>query len=559
MYKSRKSIKLIIELIALIVSFVFALVVRYFFLKDILGSALVVSTYVKCFVIALVSYIFIFCFQEKPRLERKSYKEIFFHSMREQTLFITIYILIFFIGKQAETVSRVVIITFYLGNTVGCSVVNMLYHSFCISKSKQFIETTGTRQKIVSREDKTNNRQHVYIVGSKSIGQYGGFESFVMNLLQQHVENKNIKYLVACKANGDGYMNLSNLKGAQSLNENEFTYYNAHCFMIRVPEKIGSAQAIYYDLAALKWCCKHIVKNHIDHPIVYILASRVGPFEKKYVETIHDANGLVFQNPDGWEHARRKWNYFIRKYWKLSEKYAVKFADLVICDSKHIEEYIKDEYSYYHPKTEFIAYGSHINPSLLSDDDPKYLNWLADHNLVDRQFYLSVGRFVPENNFEIMIREFIKSKTTKDFAIITTENGTYAKALEQKLQYKRDKRIKFVGTVYDPELLGKIRKNAYGYFHGHEVGGTNPSLLEALGSTNLNLLYDVGFNREVAEDAALYWSSDEGNLATLIDYSDKMSTTQIDELGNMAKKRIEKEYCWEAICDKYYNAFTNLF
>ena len=84
-------------------------------------------------------------------------------------------------------------------------------------------------------------------------------------MLQQHKDNKNIKYHVACKANGDGYMDLEKLPGATSINRNEFSYCNAHCFMIHVPEKIGSAQAIYYDINALRWCCEHIEKNHI-HP-----------------------------------------------------------------------------------------------------------------------------------------------------------------------------------------------------------------------------------------------------------------------------------------------------
>ena len=97
------------------------------------------------------------------------------------------------------------------------------------------------------------------------------------------------------------------------------------------------------------------------------------------------------------------------------------------------------------------------------------------------------------------------------------------------------KRIKFVGTVYDSELLKKIRENAYGYFHGHEVGGTNPSLLEALGSTDLNLLLNVGFNREVGEDAALYWDKTPGSLSGLIDQADKLDKSEIDALGG--KKR----------------------
>lgn len=117
--------------------------------------------------------------------------------------------------------------------------------------------------------------------------------------------------------------------------------------------------------------------------------------------------------------------------------------------------------------------------------------------------------------------------------------------MDKKLHYKLDKRIKFVGTVYDQELLMKIRENSYGYFHGHSVGGTNPSLLEALGATKLNLLYDVGFNREVAEDAALYWSLDEGNLAKLIDIADKLPEEKIEELGKRAKRRIQEEYSWE--------------
>lgn len=398
--------------------------------------------------------------------------------------------------------------------------------------------------------------QHVYIIGSKSIGQYGGYESFVMNLLQQHAKDKHIKYHVACKANGNGHMDLKKLPGAIAINEKEFTYCNAHCFMISIPEKIGAAQAIYYDIKALKWSCEYIEKNHIEHPIVYILASRIGIFEKKYVEKIHKAGGVVYQNPDGHEDWRRKWNPLVRKYWKLSERFAVKNADMVVCDSKSIEKYIKEEYVSYFPVTSFIAYGSHIRPSILLDNDPKYVNWLEEHNLRNGEFYISVGRFVPENNFDILIREFMLSNTKKDFVIITTENRKYEKELQQKLDYKKDKRIKFVGTVYDMELLGKIRAKAYGYFHGHEVGGTNPSLLESLGSTNLNFLYNVEFNKEVAQDAALYWSKRREDLAKLIDKADNMSQEEIAEFSRKAKKRIAEEYNWKLIADKYKKLYS---
>ena len=104
---------------------------------------------------------------------------------------------------------------------------------------------------------------------------------------------------------------------------------------------------------------------------------------------------------------------------------------------------------------------------------------------------------------------------------------------EAGFNFSKDNRIKFVGTVYDQELLKKIRENAYGYFHGHEVGGTNPSLLEALGSTKLNLLLDVGFNREVAEDAAIYWTKEDGNLAQLINDADLMEEKDFDKAEDL--------------------------
>ena len=391
---------------------------------------------------------------------------------------------------------------------------------------------------------------NVILVGAKSIGQYGGYESFINKLLEYHKDNKNLHYFVYCKANGSGYMNISKLPGAKAVNETEFTYYNARGFLLHVPQ-IGAAQAIYYDVKALSEACKLIKREQLKNPIVYIMACRIGPFMNHFVKKIHALGGKVYLNPDGHEWMRAKWSAPVRKYWKESERMMVKYADLSICDSKNIEKYIQKEYAGYKPKTTFIAYGSETTPSTMKNDDPKYISWLNEHGLREGEFYISVGRFVPENNFETMIREFMKSHSTKDFAIITTKDEKFLNALDEKLHFSKDKRIKFVGTVYDQELLKKIRERAYGYFHGHSVGGTNPSLLEALGSTKLNLLYDVGFNREVAEDGALYWMLEDGNLAKLIDQSDSMSEEELEKMGQKAKQRIKDEYSWQYICDKY--------
>ena len=406
--------------------------------------------------------------------------------------------------------------------------------------------------------------QHVFLVGAKSLGTYGGYETFIDKLTEYHKDNERIKYHVACKANGDGCMDPYKTDGAEIISEHEFIYHNAHCFRVRVPEKIGPAQAIYYDVVALRECCKIIKEQNISHPIVYIMACRIGPFMRHFYKKIHKLGGKVYLNPDGHEWMRAKWSAPIRKYWKISEQMMVKWSDLVICDSINIEKYIHEQYDGKgiegkNPETTFIAYGADLTLSKLGDDDKKLTNWYEEKGLRKKEYYLVVGRFVPENSFGVMIREFMKSKSKRNFAIITNVNDRFLNELEQKLHFKKDKRIKFVGTVYNQELLKKIRENAYGYFHGHTVGGTNPSLIEALGSTELNMLVDVGFNQEVAQDCALYWRREPGSLAKLINKADQQShqhsSDEIAELGRRAKKRVAEEYTWEKICGKYEDVF----
>ena len=405
-----------------------------------------------------------------------------------------------------------------------------------------------------------NDVQHIFLVGAKSLGAYGGYETFINKLTEYHQYDERFKYHVACKANGDGSMDETKLEGVTRISGSEFIYHNAHCFKIAIPDRLGPAQAIYYDVMALKRCCEIIRRDSIPNPIVYIMACRIGPFAKHYYREIHKLGGKVYLNPDGHEWMRAKWSAPVRKYWKISEQMMVKYSDLVICDSINIETYIHKCYDGKgihgaNPNTTFIAYGAETRKSQLPDDDEKYVNWLKDKGLEKNGYYLVVGRFVPENNYETMIREFMKSNSKKDFAIITNVNDRFLAQLEEKLHFQSDSRIKFVGTVYDQELLMKIRENAYGYFHGHEVGGTNPSLLEALGSTKLNLLLNVGFNQEVAEDAALYWSKEEGSLAKLVEQADQLAQETICALGIKAKERIQKAYSWEFISGRYAEEF----
>lgn len=381
--------------------------------------------------------------------------------------------------------------------------------------------------------------KNVFIIGSNGIpANYGGFETFVENLTYKKISN-NIKYHVACLAK----------------NNEEFEYNNARCFNVNVPN-IGPAKAIYYDLVALKRAIKYIKKNKIKNSTIYLLGSTIGAFVGLYKNKIKKIGAKLYVNPDGCEWKRDKWNYFVKKYLKYSEKIMVKHADLVICDSINIEKYIKEQYKKYNPNTTFIAYGSDIDNKEEQENEEKLNNWYKEKQVTKNEYYLIVGRFVPENNYETMIKEFIKSSTKKDLVIITNvEKNKFYEELKEKTNFDKDKRIKFVGTVYDAELLKQIRKNAYGYLHGHEVGGTNPSLLEALATTNLNLLLGVSFNKEVADNVAMYWNKEENNLSNLLNKAENLKNEEIEQYGEKAKERIKEEYSWQKIVKNYENIF----
>ena len=342
--------------------------------------------------------------------------------------------------------------------------------------------------------------QHVFIVGSKGIpGAYGGYETFVDKLTEYHQDDSRFKYHVACKANENG----------------EFEYHHARCFKIKVPN-IGPAQAILYDVCSINQCCRYIQKNKIPHPIVYCLACRIGPFAHYFRKKIHKLGGKFYVNPDGHEWMRAKWCAPVRKYWKCSERMMVKNADLLVCDSKNIEKYICETYAKYKPKTTFIAYGAELRRSRLANDDEKFVGWLKEKGLQPKEYYLVVGRFVPENNYETMIREFMLSKTKKNFALITNVDKAFLAKLKKKTGFDKDPRIKFVGTVYDQELL-----------------------------------LDVGFNKEVAENSAIYWNKEKGNLASAIEKTDSMTESEISSLAKASTARIADAYSWNLIASEY--------
>ncbi|OIM25243.1 glycosyl transferase [Oenococcus oeni] len=389
--------------------------------------------------------------------------------------------------------------------------------------------------------------QQVYIVGSKGIpANYGGFETFVEKLTAGQ-KNKQIKYHVASRSDNC----------EQAGKRKHFDYNGADIFSISVPN-IGSAQAIVYDYRALKEAIRISKQNKDQHPIFYVLANRIGPFASHFAKEIHALGGKFYLNPDGHEWARAKWPKAVRKYWKYSEKKMVAAADLVIADNPEIEKYINKEYATFNPSTTYIAYGTDVQKSKLTSRNKKVRDWFAKKGLEENKYFLVVGRFVPENNYETMIREFMASQTKKDFVLVTNvEKNKFYEQLRQRTHFDQDQRVKFVGTVYDQELLKYIRENAFAYFHGHEVGGTNPSLLEALSMTRLNMLIDVPFNQAVAKNGAMYWTKSDGDLASQINETESYNSKQISSYTRAARKRVTDDFTWQSIIAKYEGLFVS--
>ncbi|AND79147.1 beta 1-4 rhamnosyltransferase Cps2T [Streptococcus pantholopis] len=381
--------------------------------------------------------------------------------------------------------------------------------------------------------------QHIFIIGSRGLpAKYGGFETFVEELIKTK-KSKAINYHVACLSDEEHH--------------SHFTYLGADCFTIKAP-KIGPARVIAYDMMAIHYSLSLIKKEKIASPIFYILGNTIGAFIGVFKKKIQRAGGRLYVNPDGLEWKRSKWSKPVQTYLKYAEKCMAAQADLVIADNIGIEHYIKQAYP--NTRTRFIAYGTDLSQSSLKADSPSVLAYFERWGLKQGQYYLLVGRFVPENNYETVIRAFMQTQTQRDLLIICNHEGSpFFEKLKAATRFEEDKRVKFAGTVYDHDLLNYLREHAFAYIHGHEVGGTNPGLLEALAHTDLNLVLGVDFNRSVAGEAALYWNKEESDLAQLLERVD--GQTDFSDLAQNAKEVVSSRYTWEKITKEYEDLFLN--
>ncbi len=257
---------------------------------------------------------------------------------------------------------------------------------------------------------------------------------------------------------------------------------------------------------------------------------------------------ILITNTDGIEYKRAKWSVFHRLFLRFTELLAIRLSDIIIADSEAIKEFLGAKYGIGNEKIRVIEYGACLNMGF----NAKHLE---DHNLSFKGYYLVVCRLEPENNTQMIIDGYLKSGSELPLVIIGNVASTsYVRDIVSN--YSSDNII-FKGGIYDKEILNSLRYCCRAYLHGHSVGGTNPSLLEAMGNGNVIISHDNVFNREVTADCQFYFS-DSDSCAEAIQKVEKLSESQIDLYRDKSYSRIRDYYNWESIAAKYTRLIESL-
>lgn len=350
--------------------------------------------------------------------------------------------------------------------------------------------------------------KNIAIIGIQGVpANYGGFESLVENIIGEN-KSPNVNYTVFCSSK-DLTQHISKYKGAK---------------LKYIPLSANGVQSIPYDMLSL-------LKVPKETDVILVLGvsgSLILPFFRLFSK-----KKLVI-NIDGLEHRRDKWGKVARWYLKLSEKMAVKYADVIIADNKGICDYVKEEYG---KASVLIAYGG---DHVIRDIDPTFeKSTLERFSLTPNDYAITVCRIEPENNCHNTLEAF--SKTDKKLIFIGNwERSEYGREL--KGRYSKFSNIIIQDPIYDIDILYALRKNAGRYIHGHSAGGTNPSLVEAMFFGCPILCYDVVYNRASTQDKAYYWS----------DVDELIKLLQCDDLSGDIMKTIAQEvYTWRVITSQY--------
>jgi glycosyltransferase involved in cell wall biosynthesis len=360
----------------------------------------------------------------------------------------------------------------------------------------------------------------VAIIGTRGIpNHYGGFEQFA-EYLALGLVNKGHQVIV--------YNSHNHPYSASEWNGVEIV----HCY--DPEEKLGTAGQFIYDLN----CIRDVRKQKCD------IILQLGYTSSSIWGWLMPKGSIITTNMDGLEWKRTKYTSKVRAFILWAEGLGVKFSDYLISDSIGIQEYLKNKYG---KDSIFIPYGAEIF------DSPKEAI-LDEYNLSSFSYDLLIARLEPENSIEIILDGVHNAAINRPFLVVGNHNTKYGEYLKSK--YKANSRIRFIGGIYNINALNNIRYFSNLYFHGHTVGGTNPSLLEAMASNSLICANDNPFNRYILQHDALYFNT-SSEVTFHLENVLKNKPDYIAMMGNNLEK-IEGIYKWEIIVDQYLEHFKDI-
>ena len=360
----------------------------------------------------------------------------------------------------------------------------------------------------------------IAFIGTRGIpARYGGFETFAEELSKRLVE-----------------------KG------HEVCVYGRSGYYEEKPKEYLGVRLVYLPQLNIKFF------ETLSHTFVSLIHSMWKKYHILFV--VNSANSPLLILPrlfgkrvvlhvDGLEWKRGKWGFFGKKYQKFAEWMATKISIPLIADSSEIQKYYQDNYG---RETSCVSYGASIQFS-------KNKSILDRFGIFPQEYFLQITRFEPENNPLLSVKAFELTNTDKKFVFVG--GVRYQTKYSEGIYSIRDKRIKFLGFLYDRDVLRELLCNCYAYIHGNEVGGTNPALLEAMGSGCFVICRDVSFNRKILQDTGIYFKKEIQDLKEKLFWS-LQNEDLIKKLGEESRQIIQKKYNWDHILEKYESLFEEL-
>ena len=275
----------------------------------------------------------------------------------------------------------------------------------------------------------------------------------------------------------------------------------------------------------------HVLGHRVDAAFVFNAANA------PLLPVLRAARIPVATHVDGLEWKRAKWGPAGRRYYRRAEELAVRWSDALIADAPGIAQYYDDEFGV---PTRYLAYGA---PVIAPDGDR-----LAELDLRPGGYHLVVARFEPENHVDVAVAGYVASGAT--LPLVVVGSAPYADAYTQRVHAAAagDPRVRFLGGVWDAELLDQLYANAATYVHGHSVGGTNPSLLRAIGAGTATLAFDVSFNRDVLRGDGRYFA-DAASLARVLDEAEA-DPAATSSAGERLRERA-RDFDWDDVAAGY--------